>query len=761
MAHRGIDPTVGLLGSGFAAHTVPDVWLAATVRAASGLAAGRDIAAVTSVTVTVLTRGVLATMLIGRLKIAVAGLIGVAAVIVALVATGGAVASSRPAAPPTVQADAGKAADTPAPAAGVGPRIKGLVVDSSGQPVAGALVSNMRSDRPRSATTKPDGTFVIATDDSNLRYFALLATADNGARQGIFRFHDPKTGIKGLRTLARIVLKPLRAVTISVVDGRGAPVEGAAVVVLDVVFPVAEGRTDARGIVTLSAPADVMTHWIYGYKPGVGFDYFENYLILPSSWSPLPERVDLVLNGARAVRVHVVDSANNPVRGIELMPVAILKKSKLSYANFGDSLKVRTDARGIATFDWLPADMLHRANILVAARWYPRLIWPGLDLAAPSSDLTLRLSKATPISGKVFRPDGSPAAGILVTAKDFSMIDQVGPCLARTAADGSYTIDAAPGRPYMVFISDDEWAARNQNVVEVLEGKPRTSVDFRLESGSVIHGRVTAGDPPRPAPGLSLQLIEEEPPHGQPLMEGLTRIADTDQDGRYAFRVVRGVYAFRGPNERGVNGAFEQIKVGDGQDIEKDFRVSRSSLPRRTLRGVIRSDRPDGPPIARAVVIGAPLEVSEMLSHTFANGEGKFELTSPVGSALIYARDGAGTRGGFSLVRGEGDSEVTIVAGPAAIARGQVVDGSGKPYVNVRVTYSMSTEGADADRTAGAGLSLFTDDQGRFVVPGLFVGARCKLYAIHPTGGGRSRQKSFDVKDTQPIDLGDIVLHPR
>ena len=235
----------------------------------------------------------------GRLKIAAAGLFGVGAVIVALVATGGALASSRQAVPPPVQADAGKAADTPAPAVGVGPWIKGVVVDPSGQPVGGAPVSAMRSDRPRSTMTKPDGTFVIAADDSNFRYFALLATADNGARQGIFRFHDPKTGTKGPRTLARIVLKPLRTVTVSVVDGRGAPVEGATVVVLDVVFPVAEGRTDARGIVTLSAPADVMTHWIFGYKPGVGFDYFENYLILPSSWSPLPERVELVLNGAR------------------------------------------------------------------------------------------------------------------------------------------------------------------------------------------------------------------------------------------------------------------------------------------------------------------------------------------------------------------------------------------------------------------------------------------------------------------------------
>ena len=43
---------------------------------------------------------------------------------------------------------------------------------------------------------------------------------------------------------------------------------------------------------------------------------------------------------------------------------------------------------------------------------------------------------------------------------------------------------------------------------------------------------------------------------------------------------------------------------------------------------------------------------------------------------------------------------------------------------------------------ARAGLPLVTDELGRFTVAGLCVGARCKLYAIHPTGGGRSRRGS-------------------
>jgi hypothetical protein len=226
----------------------------------------------------------------------------------------------------------------------VGPRIKGLVVDALGRPVGGARISAMRSDRPRTVISKPDGTFVIGTDSPNSRYLALLATADNGAREGILRLHDRLTGPLNSRELARIVVKPIQKVRASVVDSGGAPVDGAVVVLLDMAFPVAEGRTDARGVVELSAPADVMTHWIFGYKPGVGFDYFENYVSLPSSWSPLPEQVKLVLNGTRTVRVRAVDSANNPVAGVDIAPVSVFKKGKLSSVSI-TSVKVRTDSR--------------------------------------------------------------------------------------------------------------------------------------------------------------------------------------------------------------------------------------------------------------------------------------------------------------------------------------------------------------------------------------------------------------------------------
>ena len=44
--------------------------------------------------------------------------------------------------------------------------------------------------------------------------------------------------------------------------------------------------------------------------------------------------------------------------------------------------------------------------------------------------------------------------------------------------------------------------------------------------------------------------------------------------------------------------------------------------------------------------------------------------------------------------------------------------------------------------------------------PGLVVEAACRLFADDPDGG-QSPERTFVVTDTEPIDLGDVVLLPR
>src|SRR5262249_38475368 len=162
----------------------------------------------------------------------------------------------------------------PPPVARVGPWIKGIVVDVQGRPVAGARVSSLWTIEAKPVATKADGTFALPTDEPRLANQAIRATADGGERPWSIRF-DGTSGSKGPLMLSWIVLRPSQYVFVTVVDGLGAPVAYAAVFVLDLVFPVAQGGTDARGVAVLRTPADAWAQWIVGARPGVGFDYFE------------------------------------------------------------------------------------------------------------------------------------------------------------------------------------------------------------------------------------------------------------------------------------------------------------------------------------------------------------------------------------------------------------------------------------------------------------------------------------------------------
>ena len=109
LGRHGIEPASGLFGAGFATGPASDAWLEATVRAAAGLAAGQQTAAVASATVAALTQGGLTMMFIGRLKIAAAAVMAAGVVAVALAGTGAAIATRRQAEPSTQKAEAGQA----------------------------------------------------------------------------------------------------------------------------------------------------------------------------------------------------------------------------------------------------------------------------------------------------------------------------------------------------------------------------------------------------------------------------------------------------------------------------------------------------------------------------------------------------------------------------------------------------------------------------------------------------------------------------
>ena len=198
----------------------------------------------------------------------------------------------------------------------------------------------------------------------------------------------------------------------------------------------------------------------------------------------------------------------------------------------------RTEADGVARFDWIPADL---SESHVARRPFgPLSLGPGHPsnrVGATSRRWSDSPRKVT-LRGQVLKPDGTPAAGVLVEAggvgKDMS--DEYDRGYARTDGDGTFAIPVAPDHSYMVGVHDGAWAARSlTNIVLRREGGEYELPKLRLVKGTLIEGRLTRGPDRKPAANEWVSLDgtrRAASPRLQPFTSGRPRMARSRREDR-------------------------------------------------------------------------------------------------------------------------------------------------------------------------------------------------------------------------------------
>jgi RNA polymerase sigma factor (sigma-70 family) len=767
LARRGVTPGAGamsLFGPSIPSSPLPTKFTWATVRLALS-----DSAGVVSAPVASLAEGVLVMSTISKLNVAPAALmaIGVVAGVAWAVGLG---QGGRPEAPrpPVVVVPVVSKVNGPGPVGkeSPGPLLaRGVVVDEAGRPVSGAEVVAFASTRRETRRVSAvDGSFEVPiATRQQLDGIALLARSPGGERLGTFRYGYQLTRSQA-EAPSRIVLKPARSVAVRVADAKKAPVADAAVEVIGGLQILSAGRTGADGVASLPIPPDARVEWVIGLKSGRGLDYAEFGTIdeagRPQGGVPatdIPTDVPLVLEKARTATIRAVDGDGKPLVDVTFYPWLIHKEGRRSQLNIGDfpPFLVKTDAEGIATFDWLPTTKGGITFWPLSEGFARRRVVLEEGTTGP---VTAKLSKNETIRGHVFRPDGSPAPGVRVDAFGTGEGLDNGRGHARTAVDGSYEMAVPAGEGYAVSVQDDDWTAPSRLDVILQPGQPVDGVDFTLIRGTIIRGKVTVGPGDRPAPNTYILLNETggRGPDGigRDGQKNPTQIrrqfsAATDAEGRYSIRVAPGSYTVSGPPRTGT----ETVVVKDEAELVRDYRMPRPE------KGPISGRIVEG--LSSKGVAGAKVEIVAASFQGFpfvvtADADGRFRAERALDKLTICAKNPDGSLGAMVEVGAETE-EVVIPIVPTATASGLLLDEQGRPAANQLLTWGRRVllgEDRHSPFMTCFGTKVVTDTSGKFTLPALVVGQE---YSISV-----QRDNAFPAagvvrpETPAPIDLGTL-----
>jgi protocatechuate 3,4-dioxygenase beta subunit len=415
----------------------------------------------------------------------------------------------------------------------------------TGAPIAGATVGEGWWYR-RTTTTDARGEYELAGfGDPGVRELGARAPGYGAAR--VERSPAPVDGV----VRVDFTLTPARAVRGRVVDGAGAPLEGAYVAAVASEFDE-QGqhtdwlatRTDAAGRYRIGDLARELGHSLLVSLPGYGtqvHDFPESELETDEL-----ELADIVLRGAALVAGTVEDPAGNPLVEVEVQLEGTnhdryrFTSAPTARARFYvDQRRVKSDARGRFWFGDLAA-----GRYQLVARVPGRPESAPLELEVVTGErkegVRLRLDSGGTVRGEVVGEDGAPLAGVYVSAQGERLRDPsarpAGHVHVKTGPDGAFVLEGLPAGEYTLraYPLETPPAARGApwlpaTVEHVATGAQPLRIE--LARGAAIAGRVLDARG-APAAGLVVTATAED--------GGAEEFTTTDLAGAFAITVPRG-----------------------------------------------------------------------------------------------------------------------------------------------------------------------------------------------------------------------------
>ncbi len=703
------------------------------------------------------------------------------------------------------------------------PNFHGTVTDPQGQPAAGCEVRLIAITAPsmtaplyRSEPVKTDqqGHYSISTGpvQDGVAAIALRAWSPDGRQMG----HVEPRSVRKLYSAPLtkltqdpfdIQLAPVEETVVHVQDAGGQPIPGAAVEAYFSGYlpPLTLPVTDANGDTALRYPKGTGIYCILALKSKQGLDWIDN--LAPSGGpfqaaGPLPTRVEITLAGAQTRRIQLLDTDGRALQGLTVRPDYFKKASRESTVTFGWSsiASVVTDEQGIAVFDWLPADASTIGGgptLSFEPASYIYCLGYGFRVPFNPSEADrlyqVVLTPSAVVSGRVTRPDGSPAAGVRIYPETHDNQNPV--CF--TDADGRYSFRVMPNkfegprpnsigsdpRPLTVVVSnfsrDNPWVAKPLGPMFLTPGQTVDDADFQLARGTQIELRLVIdnGDttyarlleiikqqkpPVRERPRLSLTFLEPQDAP-EPAVEIVnpndhdrlySKSINFDETGHASFSLPPGSFRLSpsvpcvtyelpegaDPQEELISESPKTEFVLSGTDTERSFevRVFTEVTKEYRLRAV-RADNPDvGVPDVSILIEPDTRAVFQPIRLTTnAEGETTIRRSNRPLTYLAYSADRKlGASEEWLKLDPESDV-VTIPMRPTRTATGRFLDNLGQPLKNCRVVCSTTRTMPLYSEHGNSRLMLShdptvettTDDDGRFTVEHLIPGVGYEIRA--------------------------------
>lgn len=644
--------------------------------------------------------------------------------------------------------------------------LKGIVVDEADKPVANAIVTATTRPSPKPVKTTGDGAFQLSIPSlpSGRIDTTVVASRGNELIGSQLIFHDDEKVDP-----IKVELKPAKTIEVRVVDRDGRSIQDAEIHFLCNLQQFIAGRSDVDGRWRASVPSDVNDWGVYALKSKIGFDYdvaeWETNSLDPKK--PLPERLTLVLDGARPpLRVKTVDQNGKPLSNIDVSIWTMKKPGRAAQINGLWNTFVKTDAFGIATLDWLPLNVETGFSILAnSTAYYPRDHAIHLSNDKPIDETTIALLPLEKLAGRVTTADGKPVADALIKIEGCGAGNNNFLGTTRSDFDGRYMFSVHSEHAFIITASKDDMVAPYLSGIVVRAGVPVAGANLILGRGIRVRGRVTVGKENKPVAETNVFAVIDKGAIPVELRRkddryyrGMTMTfrQETDKDGGFTFLLAPGDYTIQGPDR------VDPVKLtipseNPPMEIVRDFSMSRE-LSGPFAATVVEAD---GEPVAGAKIEGTYQSTISFFRSIVADSKGAIRMNRSLDPLVLHAETPDGARA--AIIRLDAEArEARIVVKPTASASGRLTDMEGKPIAGRKLSHGIVIHlGPDnnAPMSWYFGGSTTTDESGAFRFKGLVVGEEYDIYIYDETQFITcSAETKIAPTDSKAIALGDVRI---